>query len=196
MLKKNRKSPKKNKLAPFEIENRGASYIGQGQLPGVALDGGLLPTDRFAGAVREPLRSGGSAGPGGGPCSTAELCAAARSRPGGILGPMAESCARSARSARLEGASAAWCPLLLFARKLAIALQRRGGATVAICSLRGLHRPWNLPAHRARRARAKIRRGAPGRGTSSRPDQPHFAAVLGPRSGLNRPGQQRHRGAD
>eukprot|EP01045_Picozoa_sp_COSAG04_P006684 COSAG04_NODE_333_length_16525_cov_32.050527_12_plen_165_part_00 len=27
---KNRKSPEKNKLAPFEIENRGASYIGQG----------------------------------------------------------------------------------------------------------------------------------------------------------------------
>ena len=31
MLEKNRKSPKKNKLAPSEIENRGASPIGQGQ---------------------------------------------------------------------------------------------------------------------------------------------------------------------
>ena len=31
MLEKNRKSPKKNKLAPFEIENRGASPIRQGQ---------------------------------------------------------------------------------------------------------------------------------------------------------------------
>ena len=71
----------------------------------------------------------------------AELSVVARSWPGGILGPMAESCARYARSARLEGAIAAWCPLLLFARKLAIALRRRGGATVAICSLRGLHRP-------------------------------------------------------
>ena len=31
MLEKNRKSPEKNKLAPSEIENRGASPIGQGQ---------------------------------------------------------------------------------------------------------------------------------------------------------------------
>ena len=63
MLEKNRKSPEKNKLAPSEIENRGASPIGQGQGPSRGASLVVVAARAWGARGRGHMLAGGWAAP-------------------------------------------------------------------------------------------------------------------------------------